>query len=69
MIDLVDLYEKSDMNSKVINLYSKIPIKMRDNNSHIYALNACSKIGFIDQAKKIYQEIDVKTENIVTAMV
>ena len=57
------------MGTEAVDLYTKIPDKMRDEISHICVLNACSHAGLIDQALHIYERIDVKTEKIVTTMV
>ena len=57
------------MGSEAIELYRKMPVRMRDEITHISVINACSHSGHLDQARSIFNEIPLKTERIVTAMV
>lgn len=66
---LVHALNACDLSSEALDLFSKMPTKMRNESSHFSALNACVKAGLIDQAKEIYQQIEPKTEETVIGMV
>jgi pentatricopeptide repeat protein len=57
------------MGSDAVAVYRQMPEKMRDAVSHIRVLNACSHSGLVDEARAIFDEIDVKSERIITTMV
>jgi pentatricopeptide repeat protein len=46
-----------------------MPHHLRDEVSHICVLNACSHAGLLDEARAIFNEINVKNEHITTIMV
>lgn len=66
---LVHAYGRNGMGTEAVTLYWTIPEPMRDAISHVCVLNACSHAGLVEQALQIYQQIDVKTDKIVTTMV
>ena len=68
-MNLVNAYGRCGMGFEAIHLYQTIPESMRDPICHVCVLNACSHVGLIDQAQQIYQQIDSKTEEIITTMV
>jgi pentatricopeptide repeat protein len=57
------------MGSDAVAVYRQMPEKMRDAVSHICVLNACSHSGLVDEARAIFNEIDVKSERIISTMV
>ena len=57
------------MGSDAIDLYRQMPEEMRNAVTHICVLNACSQAGLVDQGRQIFDQINVKTEKIVTVMV
>jgi pentatricopeptide repeat protein len=57
------------MGFEAVELFSKVPLKMLDERTYICVLNACSHSGLVDQAKKIFENIQNKTEFIFTTMV
>jgi pentatricopeptide repeat protein len=57
------------MGFEAIQLFSKIPLKILNDRTYVCILNACSHSGLVDQAKKIFQNIQNKTEIISTTMV
>jgi len=57
------------MGFEAIQLFSKIPLKILNDRTYVCILNACSHSGLVDQAKKIFENIQNKTEIISTTMV
>lgn len=57
------------MGSQAIDLYRQMPQNLRDEITHVCVLNACSHSGLVDQAKRIFNQIDEKSEIIITTMV
>ncbi len=54
---------------EAIDLYRQISIDLRNEVSHICVMNACSHSGLLDEARSIFNEINIKTEQITTTMV
>jgi hypothetical protein len=65
----VNAYARNGMGSDAIALYRRMPEKMRDTVSHVCVLNACSHSGLVDEAQAIFNEIDMKSERIISTMV
>jgi len=65
----VNSYGLNGMGFEAVELFSKVPLKMLDERTYICVLNACSHSGLVDQAKKIFENIQNKTEFIYTTMV
>jgi pentatricopeptide repeat protein len=65
----VNAYGRNGMGSDAVALYRQMPEKMRNTVSHICVLNACSHSGLVDEARAIFNEIDVKSEKIISTMV
>jgi hypothetical protein len=65
----VNAYGRNGMGSDAIAVYRQMPEKMRDAVSHICVLNACAHSGLVDEAQAIFNEIDVKSERIISTMV
>ncbi|CAF4478676.1 unnamed protein product, partial [Rotaria magnacalcarata] len=56
------------MGSEATQLYRKMPNNLRDESSHICALNACSHSGLLQEAWSIFNDTPFKTERIFTTM-
>jgi hypothetical protein len=57
------------MGYQAIDLYEQMPENILNTISHICVLNACSHSALIDQARTIFEKIQIKTENILITMV
>jgi hypothetical protein len=65
----VNAYARNGMGSDAIALYRQMPENMRNTVSHVCVLNACSHSGLVDEAQAIFNEIDIKSERIISTMV
>jgi hypothetical protein len=65
----VNAYGRNGMGSDAVALYRQMPEKIRDEVSHICVLNACSHSGLVDEAQAIFNEIDIKSERVISTMV
>jgi len=66
---LLNSFGRNGRGLEAIELYRKMPHHLRNEVSHICALNACSHAGLHHEAFSIYNEINIKTEQITTIMV
>lgn len=66
---LVDCYGWNGMGDQAIELYRKMPEELIDEVTHVRVLNACSQSGLVDEARSIFQNIQIKTERIYSTMV
>ena len=66
---LVNSYGLNGMGIQAIELYRQIPEELINEVTHICVLNACSHSGLVDEARFIFQNIEVKTQRIYGAMV
>jgi pentatricopeptide repeat protein len=66
---VVNSYGRNGKGLEAIELYRKMPDHLRNEVSHICVLNACSHAGLLDEARAIFNEINVKNEHITTIMV
>jgi pentatricopeptide repeat protein len=66
---LVNSFGRNGRGLEAIELYRKMSHHLRNEVSHICALNACSHAGLLDEARTIFNEINIKTEQITTIMV
>jgi hypothetical protein len=57
------------MDLDAITLYRQMPAKMGDAVLQICVLNACSHSGLVDEAQAIFNEIDMKSERVISTMV
>ncbi|CAF1573374.1 unnamed protein product [Adineta steineri] len=57
------------MGLEAIDLYRKMPNKLRNEISYSCILNACSHSGLLDEAYSIFNEISHKTQQVITTMV
>ncbi|CAF5217528.1 unnamed protein product, partial [Rotaria magnacalcarata] len=64
---MINAFAVNGMGTQAVELYREMP-----NNHHvsqICVLNACSHAGLLHEARTIFNEISLKTESIITAMV
>ncbi|CAF1365864.1 unnamed protein product [Adineta steineri] len=66
---MINAFGLNGMGYEAIGLYKRMPIHIQDEITHICVLNACSHSGLVDQAYSIFNNIQVKTEKIITTMV
>jgi pentatricopeptide repeat protein len=57
------------MGSQAIELYRQMPENLINEATHICILNACSHSGYVNEARSIFKNIQIKTERIYTTMV
>ncbi len=57
------------MGIQAVELYHKIPKEFINEVTYICILNACSHSGLVDQARLIFENIEIKTDRIFTTMV
>ena len=69
LIIVVNAYGLNGMGIEAVELYRKIPNDLRDEVSHLCALNACSHAGLLNECRHIFNQIPHKTAKIVTTMV
>jgi len=65
----VNAYGLNGMGIQAVELYNQIPEEFLDEVTYICILNACSHSGLVDQARSIFENIQIKTEIIFTTMV
>lgn len=65
----VNAFARNGMGFEAVELYQEMPNNLRDEISHVCVLNACSHSGLLDQAKKIFNEVPIKTQKIFAVMV
>ena len=65
----MNAYGLNGMGTEAVELYRKIPNDLRDEVSHLCALNACSHAGLLNECRHIFNQIPHKTAKIVTTMV
>jgi hypothetical protein len=65
----VNAYGRNGMGSDAVALYRQMPEKIRDEVPHICVLNACSHSGLVDEAQAIFNEIDIKSERVISTRV
>jgi pentatricopeptide repeat protein len=65
----VNAYGRNGMGSDAVALYRQMPEKMRNAVSHVCVLNACSHSGLVDEARTIFDEINIKSERVISTMV
>ncbi len=56
------------MGSQAIEVYRQMPKELMDEVTLICILNACSHSGLVDEARSIFTNIKVKSEQIYTTM-
>jgi pentatricopeptide repeat protein len=57
------------MGLQAVSLYRQIPNSSRNEFTYVCVLNACSHSGLLDEARSIFNEINIKTDRIMTTMV
>ena len=66
---LVNAYGRNGMGTEAINLYRQMPENCLDSITHICILSACAHSGLVDEARTIFNEIKIKNEKVMAAMV
>ncbi|CAF1596166.1 unnamed protein product [Rotaria magnacalcarata] len=66
---MINAFALNGMGTQAVELYREMPNNLRDHVSQICVLNACSHAGLLHEARTIFNEISLKTESIITAMV
>ncbi|CAF4490018.1 unnamed protein product, partial [Rotaria magnacalcarata] len=66
---MINAFGLNGMGSEATQLYRKMANNLRDEISHICALNACSHSGLLQEAWSIFNDTPFKTERIFTTMV
>lgn len=57
------------MGTEAVTLYRQMPKNLQNSITHICVLNACSHAGLVDEARAIFNQIETKTEHIMSTMV
>jgi len=57
------------MGIQAVEFYHQIPKEFLHDVTYICILNACSHSGLVDQARSIFENIQMKTDSIFTTMV
>jgi pentatricopeptide repeat protein len=57
------------MATQALELFCKIPSKYLKESTYVCVLNACSHSGLVNQARSIFNHIQIKTEKIYCTMV
>lgn len=57
------------MGLDAVDLFRRMPHHLVDEFTYVVVLNACSHSGLINEARSIFQQIQLKTTKIYTAMV
>ncbi|CAF2756006.1 unnamed protein product [Rotaria sp. Silwood2] len=65
---MVNAFGLNGMDAEAIDLYRQIPTDERNEVSHICTSNACSHSALLHETQTIFNDIDSKTETIVTIM-
>ncbi|UJR24102.1 hypothetical protein I4U23_027069 [Adineta vaga] len=66
---MINSYGLNGMIDQALELFHQMPKHFRDNYTFVCILNACSHTGRVDQARRIFNEISLKTQQIYTVMV
>ncbi|CAF1012104.1 unnamed protein product [Adineta steineri] len=66
---MINSYGLNGMGYEAIELFNKMPSKLILEETYVCVLNACSHSRLVEQAQKIFSNIENKTENICTTMV
>ncbi|CAF1413922.1 unnamed protein product [Rotaria magnacalcarata] len=66
---MVNSYGLNGMGMQAIALFHQIPRELLHEATYICALNACSHSGLVDEARRIFKNIEMKTMRIYSTMV
>ena len=66
---LVNCYGLNGMAIPAIELYRQMPENLINEVTHICVINACSHSGYVNEARSIFKNIQIKTDRIYTTMV
>lgn len=57
------------MGSEALEIFHTMPSELINEVTYLSVLNACSHSGYVNQAKEIFDRINMKSDKIFTAMV
>ncbi|CAF4050201.1 unnamed protein product [Rotaria magnacalcarata] len=66
---MINSYGLNGMGTQAVELYHQMPLKSKNEVTHVCVLNACSHSGLVDEARSIFQNAQIKTLKIFTSMV
>ncbi len=66
---LVNVYGLNGMGIEAIELFRQMPSQFIHEVTYICILNGCSHSGLVNEARSIFNNIQIKTEFIYTTMV
>ncbi|CAF3482621.1 unnamed protein product [Adineta steineri] len=67
--NMISCYGSNGMGAQAIELYYKMPKAFLDEGTYVCILNACSHSGLVQDARSIFQSIQMKTEKIYSAII
>ncbi|CAF5213567.1 unnamed protein product, partial [Rotaria magnacalcarata] len=65
---MINSYGLNGMGTQAVELYHQMPLKSKNEVTHVCVLNACSHSGLVDEARSIFQNAQIKTLKIFTSM-
>ncbi len=68
-VRIVNSYGLNGMAADATELYHQMPRELINEKTHVCVLNACSHSGFVNEARSIFQNIQVKNKWTYTTMV
>ncbi|CAF1122422.1 unnamed protein product [Adineta ricciae] len=66
---MINAYGLNGMGYDAIQLYHRMPAEMKNEKTHVCALNACSHSGLVNECRSIFAKISIKSNYIYTAMI
>jgi pentatricopeptide repeat protein len=57
------------MGLRAVELFRQMPSELVAEETHVCVLNACSHSGLVNEARLIFDNINMKTEKMYTTMV
>ncbi|CAF1675328.1 unnamed protein product, partial [Adineta ricciae] len=66
---MINCYGLNGMGMQALELFSQMPKQFIHEVTHICILNACSHSGLVDEARSIFQKIEMKTPTVWTTMI
>ncbi|CAF0958073.1 unnamed protein product [Adineta steineri] len=66
---MINSYGLNGMSIEAIELFHKVPSHLIQESTYVCVLNACSHSGLVQQARSLFNNIQMKTEKIYTVMI
>ncbi|CAF1455475.1 unnamed protein product [Rotaria sordida] len=66
---MINSYGLNGMGIQALELFHQMPSEFIDERTYICILNACSHSGLVDEARSIFDKIQVKSEKIYSTMI